>query len=94
LQLIVAIVVIVVVLGILVASGRTTLSRTSRAAAYVTLADLIEGKVWKRQAWPRALAEMLAILLVHVLGLAAFVLLLAFALYLILQNTAEVWHRP
>jgi cation transporter-like permease len=82
----VAIVAIVIVLGLLMVSGRTTLSRTSRAAAYVTLADLIEGKVWKRQAWPRALAHMLAILLIHALGLAVFVLLVACAVYLVLQR--------
>jgi hypothetical protein len=82
----VAVVAILMVLGLLVASGRTTLSRTSRAAAYVTLADLIEGTGWKRKAWPRALVDMLAILLIHALGLATFVVLGAYGVYLLLQR--------
>jgi hypothetical protein len=74
-----AIVAIVMLLGLLAAGGRTVLSRTSRAAAYVTLADLIEGTVWKRKAWPGTLVNMLAILLIRALGLATFVFLVIMA---------------
>jgi hypothetical protein len=40
-----------VVMGLILlwVSGTTTLSRTSRAAAYVTLSDLIDGKLAKRE---------------------------------------------
>ena len=77
---------IVISLGLLAASGHTALSRTSRAAAYVTLADLIEGTVWKRTAWPRALGQMVLILLIHALGVATFVLLIVYGVYLVLQR--------
>ncbi len=80
-----AVLAIVTVLVLLALSGRTVLSRTSRAAAYVTLADLIEGTIRKRKAWPRALGNMLAILLIHALGLATFVLLGAYGVYLVLK---------
>jgi hypothetical protein len=77
---------ILAVLGGLSASGYTALSRTSRAAAYVTLAELIEGTVWKRKAWPKALFNMVGVLLVHALGVAVFVALTLYLLYIILQR--------
>ena len=85
----VAVVGIVLVLGLFAASGRTTLSRTARAAAYVTLADMIEGTVRKRTAWPRALFDMLVILLIHALGLAVFVLLGAYGVYLVRRGLGQ-----
>jgi hypothetical protein len=66
------IVAIVAALGALWASGTTALSRTSRATAYVILADVIEGKHWSKPAWARGLCLMVTILLIHALGLAAF----------------------
>jgi hypothetical protein len=80
-----AVVAMVLALALLAAIGRTVLSRTSRAAAYATLADLIEGTVWKRTAWPRDLVNMLVILLIHALGLATFVFLSTYGAYLVLK---------
>ena len=80
------IVVIAIGMVVLAGCGHTALSRTSRAAAYVTLADLIEGTVWKRGAWPKALLDMLVTLLIHALGVVVFVALSVYGLYIVLQR--------
>jgi hypothetical protein len=90
LALMAAVAAIVIVLALLAASGTTVLSRTSRAAAYVTLADLIEGSGWKRKAWPRDLVNMLVILLAHVLG---SYLRFSWCLWR-LSRTEDLWDRP
>ncbi len=61
--------------------GTTTLSRTSRAAAYVTLADLIDGSGPSF----KDVCFMLAVLLIHGVGGVLFVLLCAGLLLVVIR---------
>jgi hypothetical protein len=70
----------VIILGLLWASGRTALSRTSRAAAYVIAADMIEGSLRAKPAWAKQIAVMLSVLLIHALGVVVF---LSLCVYLV-----------
>ena len=89
----------VTALGLLVASGRTALSRTSRAAAYVIAADVIEGSLWSKPAWARKFGLMLGVLLIHALGVVVFLLLCAYLILQLLGKTPAdlgigLWAQP
>lgn len=75
---------IVMVLALLAACGHTALSRTSRAAAYSAIGDVLEGTLSQRENWPNVLAQTVLTMLLHAVGLAVFVLLSVCSVYLVL----------